>query len=190
MNFLEQFAKQPISVKLVLLGIIVVVIVVLEVQLYRSPKKDELERLVGETRNLQVQLLESQAIADNLPKFQEEVNILNEQLKQALALLPNEADVHSLYRQLAIVAKKANVDLLVFRPGGQGRRGFYNDLNMEVKLSGTYHDIATFIDLVGKLSRIVNVSNLVFSSARTDGNSIVMNVDCRVTTFMFAGGRK
>lgn len=187
-KLLEQFAKAALAVKLAILVVIIIVIAGVEYQVVFSPKKQDLDRLRRQSAELKVKLLENQAIADNLPKFQEEVNILNEQLKQALALLPNEADVHSLYRQLSIVAKKTNVGLLSFRPAGQSSHGFYNDLGMDLKVSGTYHDIAVFIDQVGKLSRIVNVSNLVFSSPSAVGNAISLNVDCRATTFMFAGG--
>lgn len=188
MKLLEQFGKAPLAFKLGALVAILIVIAVVEYQVVFKPKKDEVDRLKKQSVELKVKLLENQAIADNLPKFQEEVNILNEQLKQALALLPNEADVHTLFRHLSIVAKKTNVALLSFRPAGQASHGFYNDLSMELKIDGTYHDIAVFIDQVGKLSRIVNISNLVFSSPRIQGNSILLTVDCRATTFMFAGG--
>ena len=187
-KLLEQFAKAALTVKLAVLVVILVIIAGVEYQVFFSQTKQELDRLKRQSAELKVKLLENQAIADNLPKFQEEVNILNEQLKQALALLPNEADVHSLFRQLSIVAKKTNVALLSFRPAGQSSHGFYNDLGMDLKIEGTYNDIAVFIDQVGKLSRIVNISNLVFSSPRTAGNVILLTVDCRATTFMFAGG--
>ncbi len=188
MKLLEQFGKAPLVFKLGSLVLILIVIAVVEYQVMFKPKKDDVDRLKKQSAELKVKLLENQAIADNLHKFQEEVNILNEQLKQALSLLPNEADVHTLFRQLSIVAKKTNVALLSFRPAGQASHGFYNDLSMELKIDGTYHDIAVFIDQVGKLSRIVNISNLVFSSPRIQGNSSLLTVDCRATTFMFAGG--
>lgn len=189
MDFLEQFSKQPLAAKIGILVILLVAIFVIEFWVILDPKKQELKGLEKKREDLKVQLLENQAIAENLPKFQEEVNILNEQLKQAVALLPNEADVHSLFRQLSIVAKKTNIDLLSFKPAGQNSHGFYNDLSMDLKIDGTYHDIAMFIDQVGKLSRIVNVSNIVFSSIRPSGNAIFLTVNCRATTFMFSGGR-
>jgi type IV pilus assembly protein PilO len=187
-KILEQFAKAALIVKLFVLAVILAIVAGVEYQVVYSPLKEDLGRLRKQSADLKVKLLENQAIADNLPKFQEEVNILNEQLKQALALLPNEADVHSLFRQLSIVAKKTNVALLSFRPAGQAKQGFYDSLGMDLKIEGTYHDIAVFIDQVGKLSRIVNVSNLVFSSPKAVGNAISLQVDCRATTFMFSGG--
>ena len=184
----EQFSKLSLAIKLGILAVLLVIIAAVEFYVVYSPKKDELGQLKNQSRDLQVKLLENQAIADNLPKFREEVNVLNEQLKQALALLPNEADVHTLFRQLSFTAKKTNVALLSFRPAGQSNHGFYNDLSMELKIEGSYQDIGVFIDQVGKLNRIVNISNLVFSNPRVVGNVNELTVDCRATTFMFSGG--
>jgi len=189
MNFLDQIAKQPLAVKIGVLIVALVAMFIIEWQVFLAPKKVEIKNLEKKKEDLKLKLVENEAIAANLGKFEDEVNILNEQLKQAIALLPNEADVHSLYRQLSIAAKKTNINLLTFRPAGQSSHGFYNDLSMDLKLHGSYNDIAIFIDQVGKLSRIVNISNIVFSSPTLVGNTINMNVDCRATTFMFSGGR-
>ena len=189
MKFLELFSKQPISIKVAILAVLVLVVFGLEYQMFYAEKQQELERLRKQTADLKVQLIENQAIADNLPKFQEEVNILNEQLKQAIALLPNDADIHELFRQLSIVAKKANVELLSFKPGGVVSRGFYSDVSMDIRLEGSYHDIAVFLDQVGKMRRIVNTSNLVFGAPKFGTETPTMTVECRTTTYLFSGGQ-
>lgn len=190
MNILEQFSKQPISVKVAVLVVLILVVFGVEYQMFYVEKKAELDRLKKQTADLKVQLIENQAIADNLQKFQEEVNILNEQLKQAVALLPNDADIHELFRQLSIVAKKTNVELLSFKPGGSASHGFFSEVSMDIKIEGHFHDIATFLNQVGKMRRIVNVSNLVFSSIRFQEESPSMTVECRTTTYLFSGGLK
>ncbi|HLG18314.1 MAG TPA: type 4a pilus biogenesis protein PilO [Bdellovibrionota bacterium] len=188
-QFLDQFAKLPLVAKLITLVVILVVIVAVEYQVFLVPKKEAYNALEAKARDLQVKLLENEAIAANLPKFQEEVNILNEQLKQAVALLPNEANIHAILRQLSILSKKTNIELNYFRPGGEASRGFYSEIPMDLKLSGTYHDLATYLDQIGKLSRIINISNIVFSGIRQAGNTVELDLDCRATTFMFRGGR-
>ena len=187
-DFINQFAKQPVTVKLIVLLVLLAIVGAVEYQAFYVPKKQQLDTLRKKTAELDVKLVENQAIAANLPKFQEEVNILNEQLKQAVALLPNEADIHSIYRQLSITAKKTNTEVLSFHPAGEASRGFYNEISMDLKLEGTYHDLATYLDQIGKLSRIINVSNIVFSGIRQVGTAIVLDLDCRATTFMFQGG--
>lgn len=188
-QFFDQFAKQPLSVKLVILAILVLIIGALEYQMFYVPLNDTLKSLQKKSADLNVKLVENKAIADNLPKFQEEVNVLNEQLKQAVSLLPNEANVHEIFRQLAILAKKSNVDIESFRPGKTSKRGFYSEIEMALKLRGGYHDIAMFINHVGDLDRIINISNIAFSTPKTTRGGIILGLDCSATTFMFQGGR-
>ena len=186
---LEQFGKQPLPVRIGLLLMIVVIIAILEHQLFYVPLDKQLKSLQKTAEDKQLDLAENQAVADNLPKFQEEVNVLNEQLKQAVSLLPNEANIQDILRQFTILTKKANVNLLLFRPGAQRKKGFYSEISMDLKLSGSYHDVATFFDQIGKVSRIINISGIVFSGILEVNNSSALRVDCRATTFMFVGGR-
>jgi type IV pilus assembly protein PilO len=189
-QILDQLAKFPLTAKVAILALIVVGIGAFDYFVFYTPKAENLKTLQKKSADLNVKLVENQAIADNLPKFQEEVNILNEQLKQAVSLLPNEANVHDIYRQFSIVGKKTNVDVLSFRPGAVNRRGFYSEIDMELKVKGTFHDLATFLDQVGKLARIINIQDIVFSQpqAAVGGASIVLNMDSKATTFMFEGG--
>lgn len=188
-KILDQFEKQPLAVKLGILLLVVAIMGVLEYQMYYAPKMEEISNLDKQSAALKVKLTENQAIADNLPKFREEVDILNEELKRAVELLPNDAEIHGLYRQLSNEAKKTNVDLVNFRPGGRSDHGFYSSLDMQIKIEGSFFDIASFIDQVGKLSRIINISDLVFSGASVQGNLTKMTVDAKATTFMFSGGK-
>jgi type IV pilus assembly protein PilO len=187
-QILDQFNKIPIVAKLVVLVVIVLAMSFGMYQFRYVPLKGKLRDLRAQKEQLNSKLIENQAVADNLPLFQEEVNVLNEQLKQAVSLLPNEADIHSILRQLSILARKTNVDLQFFRPGAVASRGFYNEIGMDLKIDGTFHDIATYIDQIGKLSRIINISDIVFGGHRMDGRVMRMTVDCRATTFMFRGG--
>lgn len=190
MNGLEQFYKQPISIKIALLAFLLIIIGVVEFQMFYVPLNEELKNLESQTNKLRVELAESQAIADNLPRFREEVAILNEELKRALELLPDQADVQGLYRQLSNEAKKTNVDLIQFRPSGKSDHGFYSGLNMDIQFKGTFHDIAIFIDQIGKLNRIVNISNLNFAQViRLENSKVELEVSAKATTFMFSGGK-
>jgi len=53
---------------------------------------------------------------------------------------------------------------------------------------GTYNEIAVFFDRIGKMSRIVNISDLdVSMGSSKDGNN-QLSINCVATTFMFTGG--
>jgi Tfp pilus assembly protein PilO len=78
--------------------------------------------------------------------------------------------------------------MLTFKPGGTSKKGFYSDLTLDVTLRGSYHRLAEFIDRTGKLDRIINVSNIVFTKLQATNNDTDTEISARVTTYMFGGG--
>ncbi|MCB0327503.1 MAG: type 4a pilus biogenesis protein PilO [Bdellovibrionales bacterium] len=188
-EFFNWFAKVPGLAKVGALLVLMASVYAVNYFVFEQQKVSDLEKLKAESKKLSVRLGENNAIAENMPRFKEEVNILRTQLRQALSLLPDQANVHILYRQLFVEAERSNIELVSFKPAGTNRRGFYSDLSLEVKIEGTYHRIAEFIDRVGKLDRIINVSNIVFSTSNMQKTGdVVLGVNCKVTTFMFGGG--
>ena len=46
-----------------------------------------------------------------------------------------------------------------FEPLGETTKDFYSEI-LTMRLKGTYHEIATYIDSIGKMDRIVNVTGI------------------------------
>ncbi|MCB0271599.1 MAG: type 4a pilus biogenesis protein PilO [Bdellovibrionales bacterium] len=187
-QFFDKYSKIPLSLRwLIIVAIPIVIFFVLYFFVY-DPKVKELVKKKEASKALEKTYVENAAIRDNLPKFQEEVNILNQQLERAVTLLPNDANVHNLYKQLFVEAEKANIDLLSFKPGNLSRKDFYSELVLDVRLRGSYHRIAEFIDRVGKLDRIVNVNNINFSGQSVQKNETILEMNTIVTTYTFSSG--
>jgi type IV pilus assembly protein PilO len=142
-----------------------------------------------ETRGrLEAKLQEDQRIADNLPKFRAEFEKMQDKLDLALAELPNQKEIPTLLTNIASLAKDNGLDVLLFRPGGEINKGFYAEVPVQLKLVGSYHEVAMFFYHVGNMSRIVNINNLNMGGAKADGGRNLLAVDCLATTFRFIEG--
>ena len=88
----------------------------------------------------------------------------------------------------------AGIEVRRYTAKSAQQRDFFTEAPFELELDGPYYSMLNFFDRVGKLERIVNVSNLLVASVRkaTDakpkhtytyaaGESIV--VTCTATTF-------
>jgi type IV pilus assembly protein PilO len=185
---IDQLAKLSLPNKVIALVVLMVIIGFGYYIAFYSPLEETLSQLEKKQEELNEKLMENQAIAQNHDKFEEELAVLDEELKQALNLLPNDSDIRTLLRQISVLQKKTNVTNLMFKPGGEVRKGFYAEIPIELKLEGTYHDIALFFDKVGKLERIVNLSDIELGSPKSINGKIILNVSCMATTFKFIGG--
>src|SRR5262245_32825095 len=79
--------------KLIILGLVLVAIIVGYFFSIYVPKQQTIKTLEDQLSKIEVDLTEKKAIADNLPKFQEEVARLDEELQKQLKKLPNKAEI-------------------------------------------------------------------------------------------------
>lgn len=135
---------------------------------------------------LQAKIREQQAIAGNLRSFQEEVERLEAQLSLLLEQLPNSAEIPSLLKSVSDLGKEAGLDFLRFAPSGEIRKDFFAEIPVSISVNGDYHSFALFSDRVARYPRIVNLSNITFSSPKPAGDNLVLvTVNCTATTYRF-----
>lgn len=169
---------------LMLLGTMALV-VGLFIYLVHLPQREALALAQQETAALEAKLQEGRRIAADLPKFKAEYEKMQEQLKLALTELPDSKEIPTLLTGIATRAKDNGLSVLRFKPGSEVPQGFYADVPVELKLSGSFHEFAMFFASVGNMSRIVNISNLVMGNPKQEGRRTELTVDCLATTFRF-----
>lgn len=181
----EKLLKLPAYQRGLILCVILLLIVGAFVYSLYLPKHEEYRQLLETGATLQAKLEQDRRIADDLPKFEAEYQRMQQQLEEALTQLPNEKEIPALLTNIASLAKDQGLEVLRFKPGGEVPKGFYAEVPVELKLSGSFHQVALFFQSVGELPRIVNMGNLTMGSAKTTEGRTTLTVDCLATTFRF-----
>jgi len=127
-------------------------------------------------------------VAEDLPRFEAEVQRLREELEEALVQLPHERKLPALIEEVYDIAEGAGVDIVRLTPAGEVVRGFYAEIILSLELEGGYHNLAVFFDKLGKLERIVNIAQLSLSSPKSTERGIVLSATCNLITYRFIGG--
>ena len=185
---LEKVLKLPLYQRLLILVALMLVIAGLFVYLMYLPMREELRSLQQKDASLQSKIQEDQRIADNLPKFKAEFEKMEALLNDALTELPNEKEIPNLLTSITALAKENGLNVTLFKPGTEKPMGFYAEVPVELKMVGSYHEVALFSDAVAKLPRIVNINNLTLASPKDDGGRVLLAVNCLATTFRFVEG--
>ncbi len=128
---------------------------------------------------------ENRDIAENRDRWERRVERLNEELAKAVKELPNEAEIPELVRRISSIGKKIGLEFLLFQPLPQVRRDFYADVPVKLKVEGSYHEVATFFDRIGKLNRIVNIRNISMHDPLERSGKIVLTIDGTAVTYRF-----
>jgi len=154
--------------------------------LYYREASQRIGAMETQLAGLQSKIREQQAIAGNLRSFQEEVLRLEAQLSLLLEQLPNSAEIPSLLKSVSDLGKESGLDFLRFAPSGEIKKDFYAEIPVSISVNGDYHSFALFTDKVANYPRIVNLSNITFSSPKPSGNNLVLvTVNCTATTYRF-----
>ena len=183
-KFLDAFASFPAKFKyLILLAIIALLVGLFVWQVY-LPKQEEIERLEADLQKLQLELQKAEAYAARYDEFKEELRQVDLKLKEALKKLPEKKEIPDLLDQINETVLKAGLIISVFTPTGESPQEFYSEVPVQLQLSGGYHNLAKFADIISKMERIVTLRNISLSPASSDGS---LSVSCQAVTFRAEG---
>ncbi len=111
------------------------------------------------------------------------------QLTSMRATLPEEKEADSFIRMMQDAGTGSNVEIRRFTARPVVAREFYMEMPFDLQIGGTYYSVLQFFDKMGKLSRIVNITNLTMTpapvGAAAGGKTVMAN--CTATTFFGRG---
>lgn len=180
-NFLDRSAAQKT-------GIVAVVALLLGGGFFQfglSPYLEERSQLTENKQTLEQQLATERRIARNLPKYEEEVKALEVKLRLALQELPDRKQIDQLLASVSDLARKAGLEVSLFKPDSVVPRDFYEEVPVLMSVEGTYHQVATFFDEVGRMDRIVNIRGIEMAESRMTDKGAMLKANCSAVTYRF-----
>jgi type IV pilus assembly protein PilO len=101
-----------------------------------------------------------------LDDIERQLASLKQQLEIEQHIVPNEKEVDNFIKMLDAEALKAGIELRRYTAKPLANKEFYTEVPFELELDGPYYSTLNFFDRVGKLERIVNVSDLLVASTK------------------------
>ena len=190
---IDTVLKLPKSQRIGILVGILLLIIVLYYFLFYSGHVSNREENKNKLTKKQHELDEQRVVLADLPRFRKETEEMKKKRQAALKQLPDKKDIDKLLQDISFHAVESGLEVVLFKPQPEIGKNFYAEIPVDVKLSGTFHDLAHFFDKIANLSRIVNISNIVIDTqkAKKDtGNITLLKTSCKATTYRFVEGKK
>jgi len=191
-KLIERIAKAPLGAKLGAVAGVLVLITALNYFVMAIPYGDaisdlevKIKRTTAEQEKLDRDFIEKTAIANDLNRFRKEKELLEQRLEEALAELPEDKKIDELLQLFQDRAQKSGLDIITIEPQAEKSEGFYARIPIPMTVTGSFHEIATFFDALGRLRRIVNVSDITLDEPKDVKGKVVVSAKFLVTTFMF-----
>jgi len=143
---------------------------------------EELELGAQKEGKLKEEYVGKKKQAINLDLHRQQLREIDTQFGALLKQLPNRSQMDALLVDINQAGLGRGLQFELFRPAGAGiRRDFYAELPIQVRVTGTYHDMGSFASDVGQLSRIVTLNDVNINAA-ADGN---LAMDAVARTFRY-----
>jgi type IV pilus assembly protein PilO len=127
-------------------------------------------------------------IAQDRARFESRVGELEQSLRDARLQLPDTADVPQLLTQAGNRASEIGLTLDSFSPGAETKREFYAEIVIAMDVTGTYHEVAMFIDSLARLERIINVTDLSIRNPKASNSRTLIKSKFSIKTYRFLAG--
>jgi len=146
------------------------------------PNIQEIDKLKTKKASLQKKLDTVQEKAAQLAEYREKMKKAEEDFMIAKAVLPETREIPSLLESVSQSGQDAGLQELLFQPQSEAKKDFYAEIPVQIKVSGSYHNVASFFDNVSRLYRIVNIRDIEMKSGKSD---TVLDTSCTAVTYKF-----
>lgn len=122
----------------------------------------------------------------NLEVFKAQMEEMEETFGALVRQLPSETEVPGLLEDITNTALGSGLALQEVKLQGEQQRDFYSELPINIRVTGTYHELASFVSSVAGLPRIVTLHDLTVTPTGGDGEQLNMQVLAR--TYRYRAG--
>jgi len=179
------YTKLPKNQQYVVGAVIVIIAAIGFYYGWYQGKEVERDGLKKNLADLNAQIQELNVVKANLPALEKEVEQLSLRLDQLRRILPPAKETPDLMKRLQALAAQSNLKLKSFTPGTAVQKDFYQEWPIEIQVDGTYPNLATFFDRVGRLPRIVNIGNLRTAVSQKQSFTTTLTASYQAMTYVY-----
>ncbi len=181
--YFDKVSKLKMVHRVLIFAGTVVLLLGLFIYLIYLPKTGEITKIKSEKDRLDREIRLARVRAKNFEKLEADFTTVEGDLKSALALLPTTSEIPKLLKSITKLGNDSDLEFLLFSPEKQVSKEFYVEIPVSMEVRGSYHNVATFFDKVGKLDRIVNVVNVNMTPLKAYSTNL--KTTCKAVTYRF-----
>ncbi|MGE5469096.1 MAG: type 4a pilus biogenesis protein PilO [Ignavibacteria bacterium] len=145
---------------------------------------EELDRKEKEEAKLKEDWLNKKKQAVNLDEYRRQLTEMDRSFGVLLKQLPNRSEMESLLVDVNQAGLGRGLQFELFKPGAETMKGFYAELPITVKLTGSYHDLGGFAGDIAKMPRIVTLNDIEVAEAPGQKGMLMMSTVAKTFRYL------
>lgn len=149
--------------------------------LYWSSQFEDQERGAQDELRLRDEYRTKMAQAINLDALKAQKVQVDQYVERLQKQLPSKAEMAALLSDINQAGLGRGLQFELFKPNQVVVRDYYAELPIDIRVTGSYHDIGSFAGDMASMPRIVTLNNM----ALTTGKDGVLQLDAVAKTFRY-----
>ncbi|GGP23602.1 type 4a pilus biogenesis protein PilO [Silvimonas iriomotensis] len=152
------------------IGLVVVLVVVVLVAGYFLLWSDQMDQLAAgqqQEEALKTQYLDKAQKAANLEAYKQQLKEIQDSFGVLLRQLPTKSEMETLLTEINQAGVGRGLQFDLFRPQAETKTAEFAEMPIDIRITGSYHDLSAFVSDVAQLSRIVTLTNIELSVPRS-----------------------
>ncbi|MDP2433544.1 MAG: type 4a pilus biogenesis protein PilO [Pseudomonadota bacterium] len=178
---LKNIANAPLAVRALVLAVLFVAMLAGGWYLLWADTLKQLNASRQEEQSLRDGYAAKKTQAYHYTAYKQRLSDVEQSLASLLRQLPNRSEMDALLTDINQAGVGHGLDFELFRPGSESMAEFYATLPVSIKVSGRYHDIASFVSDLAMLPRIVTLHDISLTPAKEG----TLNMDARIQTYRY-----
>lgn len=181
---LNNIGSWPAVVRALACLIVLVAVLALGYFMHLTDLQDALERNRAEEVTLKEQFASKVRQAANLEEYKEQMKLMEASFEALLRQLPSDTEVPGLLEDITSAGLNSGLEFEEIKLLPEVTQPFYIELPIQIKVFGSYHDLATFVSAVAGMPRIVTSHDFSIKPV-VAGNSSKLAMNILVKTYRY-----
>lgn len=149
-----------------------------------SPKGGELAAARAQESGLKAELERKQHKIANLDAYRAQLEEMRKRFGALLRQLPSQSEVPKLLNDISQTRLAAGLEEELFKPRAEIKKDFYAILPSDMVVTGSYHELASFVSGVAALPRIVTLDDIAIRPVKA-GSGHKLRMSLAVKTYRY-----
>lgn len=181
----DNFGSWPMPVKVVSWLLVFILLVVAGFQFVINDMIIAQEQAVVKEASLKKEFESKAYQAANLESYRKQMVEMDESFSALISQLPSDTEVPGLLEDITSKGTSSGLDFKSIDLKKEKSSEFYVMLPIEVKATGTYHDMGAFVSGVAGLPRIVTLTNFTIKPQGGKRDNSLLDITIIASTYRY-----
>ncbi len=168
-------------------GYIVVAVIIFGMffLLYYRPKNNELNNVRSERIATENEVIKLKKKKEELQEIEKELIAKNIELNQLETIIPQKEEIDIILRRIQELAYDSRINIREFIPKPLIHKEYFSEKPINMKISGSYHNLATFFNQLANFARLFNIENFKITALRDQSDLSTISATSTAKTYIF-----